>query len=381
MNNRGNHPLPSNNPTSDQSASVRLKEARRSGKPAAIADALAAHASKLVQEGKIGFARNEIDEAIDINQQLGKIYDQARLTQFSATLCRLEGNLPEAKRRAILSANLAEQIHNSLAANPIIVGSATELGEIALTEGDGDSAAYAFGQAYELGIKSGLLETLQSSLLRKKAAALALAGKQSNAAIELESAYNLLIKNGDTVNAIRTRIEQISALIQSTSIPTEFNLEKLITETRQNAESSGDHATLADINILLATQALQQNNPLSALAAAKLARNEALAGRAPIQYISSSAVISQLEESNGNRIAAYGTLAAGWATLGDLLGPQVARATYEPLLQQMRERWGNAAFWEVKASYDDMRRSMLASEAETSDKRNDPKPSGGAQIS
>jgi len=345
--------VPQSNP------SDRLKSARLGNDPAILAEALAAHASKLVQEGKIGFARAEIDEAIQIHQNLSRVYDEARLTQLSATLCRMEGNFQEAKTRAVRAANLADAINNPALATPIIVGAATELGETALSQGDGLSAAYAFGQAYEIGKNGGLLPTYQSSILRKRAAAYAQAGKPDDAVADLEIAYRILKEEGDKVNAIRTLIEQISALMQSTQANSESKIDTLMTEARIAAGETEDHASLADLDILVATQALQKRDSDTALIAAKSARQEALAGRAPLAYISSIAVIAQLEENAGNRVAAYGALATGWATLGDLLGPQVARATFEPLLQQMRDRWGNTHFWEVKESYENMRRAAL----------------------
>lgn len=355
----------------------KLRDARKAGNPLELAEALAAHASKLVQEGKFGFARAELDEAIEIHHNLGHLFDETRLTQFSATLSRMEGNLAESKRRAVQAINMAEKLDDRQGAGPIIVAASTELGESALAEGNGASAAYAFGQALEKGQENGLLPTVQSSLLRKRANAYALAGKFEDAASDLETAYGILIQEGETAHAMRTRIELISALMQSSANGSDQKSLNLIAETRFWAQSANDQATMAELDILMATRALNQKDAQAALAFVKSARKEALDGRAPLPYISAISIIAQLEESLGNQVNAYGTLATGWATLGDLLGTQVARATFEPLLNQMRERWGNAHFWEVKAAYEDLRRSAIADEM-VRKAENDAASTGGA---
>ncbi len=331
----------------------RLRLARQSGDPGKLSEALADHAAKLVQEGKFGFARGEIDEAIAINQRLGNKADEARLTQFSATLFRLEGNLSQARERALRAANLAGD------GSPVAVAAATELGEICMAEGNNSAAAFAYGEALEHGRRAGLIEPLQASLLRKKAAALARAGKPAEAATELEIACQILERNQDLANALHARVEQATALQQGGDWSA---AEAVSNAVRPAAEAAGDHAVLADLDILTATDALSHHNSQAALQAAQSARRHALAGRAPLQYISAASAISQLFEKNGDRVNAYGALATGWATLGDLLGPQVARQTFEPLLQQMRERWGAAAFWEVKAGYEAVRRAAIEKE-------------------
>ena len=55
-------------------------------------------------------------------------------------------------------------------------------------------------------------------------------------------------------------------------------------------------------------------------------------------------------------MSAYEALAVGWVTLGDPLGRDVARAAFEPRLRAMRERWGAAAFDQIKAAYEARRR-------------------------
>jgi hypothetical protein len=68
-------------------------------------------------------------------------------------------------------------------------------------------------------------------------------------------------------------------------------------------------------------------------------------------------VIAELAEAAGNRQEAYAALATGWATLGDLLGSDAARLSFEPKLRDARARWGPMAFDEIKKAYEALRRS------------------------
>jgi hypothetical protein len=77
-----------------------------------------------------------------------------------------------------------------------------------------------------------------------------------------------------------------------------------------------------------------------------------LAANAPTSYIGAAHTIAQLADAAGDRKAAYAALATGWATLGDLLGGDVARMSFTPKLGELRKRWGAAAFGDVKRSYE-----------------------------
>jgi hypothetical protein len=110
------------------------------------------------------------------------------------------------------------------------------------------------------------------------------------------------------------------------------------------------------VYLLAAAHALDRRDAAAAMSAAQSARAEALAANAPASYIGASHAIAQLAESAGDRLAAYAALATGWVTLGDLLGPDLARMSFEPKLKELRERWGVAAFDAVKKSYEAQRR-------------------------
>jgi hypothetical protein len=59
-----------------------------------------------------------------------------------------------------------------------------------------------------------------------------------------------------------------------------------------------------------------------------------------------------MAEQAGDRREAYASLTKGWATLSDLLGRDAARASFEPALLDLKNRWGDEAFAAVKAEYE-----------------------------
>lgn len=351
----------SSRPTTDtRETERRLADARRHGDPDDIAEALARHANALVQAGQIALARQALDEAADIHHRRGRTYDEARCIHLAATLCRLEGRPGDARERAERALGLVE------ANTPIAVSAATELGEIALLEGKATEAADAYARALASGEAAGMVETARAALLRKRAIALAAAARHREAAADLATASELLVRAGDARNALRALLEEAAALQQGGFTA---DAEQVKARARQMAEATRDHVARADLDLLDSTQAITRGDVAAALAAARLARQHALDGVAPILYVSASLAIAQLAEATGDRLGAYEALAVGWVTLGDLLGREVARASFEPKLLELRERWGAGAFAEVKAAYEARRRAAPGGEPTTPTER------------
>ena len=87
------------------------------------------------------------------------------------------------------------------------------------------------------------------------------------------------------------------------------------------------------------------------------ARALALAARAPDTYIGAAVALARLAEQAGDDTAAYGTLVTGWATVSDLLGAELARAAFEPLMREQRLRWGAERFDSARAEHEARRRA------------------------
>ena len=325
-----------------------LMDARRRADKDDIAEALTVHANELVQQGQIAKARQELDEASKIHHEQGRTYDEARCTQFAATLSRLEGNLVGARERAMRASELAEPD------SPIAVSARTELGEIALAEANGDEAEKAYALALAYGRVAGLIESAQAALLRKRAIALAMDNRHSEAVEDLTEAYGLHAKSGEQTEAIRTLVEKASAWQQGGFIA---EADQATAEAITEAQKEGDDHALADLYLLRSAQAIERKDVKGAITSAISARDYALAAVAPMSYLGAVVAIAELAEFAGDYLDAYEALGVGWVTLADLLGEEAARGAFEPKLLELRSRIGPERFDKVKATYEAKRRA------------------------
>ena len=312
------------------------------------AEALARHANALVQAGRLADARAELDEAAAIHRQRGRVYDEARCTHLAATLSRLSGDVAGSRRRA-------ERALQLTASNTLIAVSAlTELGEDALAERKAEEAAGHYAAALAAAQSAGLVPAALAALHRRHAAALVAAGRFADAVRDLAESRELFRRAGDATSATRVLVEQATAVQQSGDLA---EAERVSAEARRAAEESADHFALADLDLLQSARALAHQDGKTALAAARSARQHALQAVAPVLYVSATLAIAQLSEATGDRLGAYDALATGWATLGDLLGQDLARTTFEPKVRELRDRWGVAEFDAIKAAYEARQRA------------------------
>jgi len=327
----------------------RLADARQRGDADDLAEALALDANALLQKGRFAQARAELDEAAAIHRSRGRVYDEARCLQFAATVSRFEGRLDEARQRATQALGLVKQT------GPIAVSAFAELGEIALALGRFREAADEYGASLEAGRTTGLVDTARAALLRKRAIALANTAAFDDAVRDLDAAGRLLQAAGDRGGATRVLIEKATALRHAGR---HDEAEGTAMAALDDARQGPDHAALTDLHLFFAAAALDRRDAGAAMTSALAARQEALAATAPTSYVSAAVAIAQLAESAGDRAAAYEALAAGWATVSDLLGADAARATFKPLLTDARSRWGSEAFDAIKSRYEAGRRQQ-----------------------
>jgi tetratricopeptide (TPR) repeat protein len=321
-------------------------EARRTGDREATVRALVAHADWSIQRGRLEAACSDLDEAAGLNREAGRAQEEARCMHLAATVCRIAGRLDEAEHRARRAASLAA------AETPERVAARTELGEIAMTRRSGPAAAAAFAEALQEG--SALTPASRGALLRRRAEALMLAGDALGAAEELRRAGTVLAEADEAPAARRAGVEEAAAWHAAGQAE---RAQRACEETRPLAEAAGDAHVLADLELMAATLALGRNDPETAYLAAWRGREHALQAVAPASYIAAALAISSIAERLGERVAAYEALAVGWATLGDLLGADAARATFAPRLVALRDRWGSAEFENAKAAYEAARRA------------------------
>lgn len=308
-----------------------------------------AHLAKMDFE----LGRADLDAAGALHRAAGRSNDHAKCLHLAATAARLTGDLEGAYERASLSKTLAA------ADSPMAVSALAELGETWAAKGDPRTAAAYCEKAAETGARAGLLPAAQAQLLRRAGSNWVQAGLPSRAAlIPLRRAAELLTGAGDIAGAARARIEEAGAWASiadpshkdfSPSYRTQA--ESALAQANTQAQGIQDLTALADLAMLRSTLALYDKDLDQALAAAMQAQDLALQAVQPIAYTTSTLAISKLSEELGDRPQAYRVLAVGWATLGDLMGEELGKATFGPKLQELVSKWGEDEFVRVRDAY------------------------------
>lgn len=319
-----------------------IAQARASGNRDQLAELLVRRADEQVRARHLDDARKLLDEAAGLHGDAGRRVDEARCLCFAAELCRATGKLDLAETRA----GRAERIAPSGSAPS--VSAAAELGELAMMRRQFADAASAYGRALDAGAAAGLVGAAEAALARKRAQALA-GHSATDEIVDLLARAAALYREAEMPHEARkTEVEQATALA---ALGRADDLAELEAALRSDAEAAEDDAVLADLALLETSRALDAGDADTALEQARRARQHALDGVHPVAYVSAAIAIAELTEAAGDRVAAYEALAVGWATLGDLLGEEAAKATFAPRLEAQRKRWGDDAFAAARDAY------------------------------
>ena len=324
-------------PTADQ-----LTQARAQADAALLADALLRHANALAAAGQLASASAALDEALQLQRGRDARDDVLRCLLLSAELLRLQNRRAEAGER------VREGLAMTVPGTPDRAQAQAIAGEIALSDGDAAGAEHAFDEALAI---AGHAAAWWHSRARARAAL----GRFEEAATDLETAGDRCAALNDGAGARRAAIEAATAWHRARRFD---RATALIASASAQAGAAHDEAALGALELLNATAALERRDADAARAHARAARTHALAARAPDTYIGATVALARLAEHAGDDGDAYGTLAAGWATVGDLLGAELARAAFEPLLREQRLRWGAGRFDAARAAYEAMRRTQ-----------------------
>lgn len=327
-----------------------VARARRSGSEKNVAEALLLHANALLENGDIAGAQRNLDEAIKLNKLIDEVYDEARCLHLSATLCRFQGLLPEAKRRVKRALHLAQD------GTPIAVSVTLELGEIALAEKQLRTAIKYYGEALQHAKQAGLVDKHYISLLRKRANILAQINKYEEALQDLDEAYQLSQQLNDGINT-HILIEKATVLGYTDKIQ---EADAICQEVDKMAMSTNNYHALADVNLLQSHILVESNQLKPALMKAQKSQKYALKAVEATSYIGATIAISNLSERLANHLEAYESLVVGWVTLADLLGRDLAKATFKPQLLGLRKKWGDDTFFSVKTEYEASKRKTTA---------------------
>jgi tetratricopeptide (TPR) repeat protein len=330
----------------------KIERARTAGDDAELARLLVGRAAELGDTGKLREAQRDLDEAAELHGRGGRTQEQARCLHSAATLCRAQGELDASDERARAAEELAEP------GTPWKVAALIEQGETAILRGDPELAYDRYSAALDHGRQAGLKQEGQAALLRKRARARTNVAIDDQVVTDLREAAALYDGYGEQREALRTRVEEATALYQ---LDRTDELEALFSELEQAAADQNQPSVLADLAFLLTTRAVEEQDAETALTHARAARKHALAATDPAAYIASAVAIAQLCERNGDRVGAYESLAVGWVTLGDLSDMKSAGEIFRPKLLELKARWGDDAFAAVKAEYEQRRLDALSS--------------------
>jgi len=297
-------------------------------------------------KGDLVAARSALRRLADRAESAGRRASASRALRLSAALDRVLGDTADAAATARRAAELAGTERDLVAA------AHDELGEALLTLGHADGAADAFGRAADAAAAAGL--GTAPALRRKQAYALATGGHATAAADVLTDLA------GDSAEpaARAAMLVQAAAGAAGTT-----GAADLWTAARAAVDATGGgagtQALRADLAFVAAAEALQRGDLAGALAQVRAARRHALDAINPLSYTAAAVAESSLAEHAGDDESAYGSLATGYATLGDLVGRQLSAQTFEGPLLELRRRWGQDRFAAAKAAYEASRRRYL----------------------
>jgi hypothetical protein len=280
-----------------------------------------------IAAGDLGGARAAVEAAADYWSSVGDTAEQARCLRLAASLARHEGRFTDASSLADRAVAVAPPRER-----PAAYAEAARASLAAGTPGD---ALAHFGSAPA----ADRVGEFPGELAIGYAHALLAAGRGPEAVVVLRRAAPDL-----GARLLADGVAQVQAAGWGDLA------EQLAADAA--ALVSGDHEVAAELALLAAARAVDRGDPAEAGRHVRAARSEALAGRSALAYAAAASAQSELAVAAGDRVAAYESLAVGWATLRDLIGAAPARSAFEPQLVALRDRWGPGEFAAVKSAYE-----------------------------
>ncbi|HLL67366.1 MAG TPA: hypothetical protein VK453_16910 [Micromonosporaceae bacterium] len=296
-------------------------------RPVDALDAAFRRAAQLAADGDLEGARTVLRRLAPQAEGDGRRLDAGRALRLAAALDRVLGDRGDAVATAARAVELSAGDSDATRA------ALDELGESLLRAGQSAAAADAFGRAARhAGAHA-------PPLRRKQAFALAAAGF-------VEQAREALADLSDTTSS---PVDRAALLVQAAAATADHRLWHAADAAVDAAQAPALHADLA---FLAAARALDVGDAGLALRQVRLARRYALEAVAPLAYVTASIAESTLSDAVNDDVAAYGSLATGYATLGDLVGRSLSALTFDGPLRELRGRWGSARFAAAKAAYE-----------------------------
>ena len=307
-----------------------------------------ADAQRALQRGDWRRAAGELERAAELARIEGDPTRAAHCLQMAAALHRARGE----GGKAVAAARHAGRLAGDDARAPL--ATRAELGEALLAEGAFERAAAAYREALALGAELGLPAWARATVLRRLAEADAGRAALAEAWQGYDAAAQEMIRASDALATAWIHVEHANRAREAGAI----EHARAVSRRPGLLLASGEDAHLASERLLLLARleaALGQF--AEAAESARQARTLALEAVAPLSYYGAAAALAESLDAMGLRTDAYTALATAWATLGDLLGRDVAESWVAPMLEAYRMKWGVTAFAAAKAAHDARRRA------------------------
>jgi hypothetical protein len=316
----------------------------------------------IAASGDLVAARTALRRLADRALAAGRHAAASQALRLSAALDRVLGDSADAVATARRAVELAGTDH-ALAAAAL-----DELGEAQLNLGHALAAAEAFDRAAFRAAATG--QPTAPALRRKQAYALAAGGRSEDSAAVLR---DLVGATGDPGERAAMLVQAAAGAAGTAGAQGLWDAARKALDEVEPAPAAGGTATgradgtggsggagralRADLAFVAAARALDAGDLAGALVRVREARRHALDAVAPLAYIAAAIAESALAELAGDDVAAYGSLATGYATLGDLVGKPLSASTFESPLLALRQHWGPERFTAAKAAYEARRRA------------------------
>jgi hypothetical protein len=306
-------------------------------------------AHRLVWEGDWPGAARRLLQAALLAEADARVVDAARCRQMASSLARSGGDLDGALASArALAATAADPAAVAFAA-------AAEKGETLLAADEPAIAITAYREAMRQADGLALPPAWRATVLRRLGEAQIRAGCSADGLATYAQACRLQVDTGDVLGAAFIAVEGAEAMVAAGAWP---QVPVALERAQQAARAVDAPATLeARLALLRARQARMAGSIPLALQSVEQARDLALTGVDPLTYFAAVALLAELKDGQGDRVAAYRALATAWVTLADLLGRPIAASWVQPLLLAFQLRWGSAEFQRVKGLHDSQRRA------------------------
>lgn len=319
------------------------------------ADDLVRKANDLMPLGEWRAAADALEDAAGLHAGAGQSADESRCLRFAAALRRYAGDPAGAIALADRAAAAAPD-------DPAMAMAADiQHAEAAAVDGRYAEADVFWTSAIDRADRQEVAATAadRGGLLCARADARISSGLVAAAASDFDRAHELLSTNGDVTAAHAVRVRQGIALLQLGYVAEAHAVSDTLDRVLAGVWEVSPHL-LAEADVLAARVARANDDFETAAQRAEQARARALDAVAPVIYFAAAVEIAEGQQATGSLEGAYGTLATASATLGDLLGRDVARSWIEPCLLAYQARWGDASFAAAKESYEARRRAALS---------------------